>query len=733
LRQFADSACAEPDLLQPLKLVSKALSANSDLVAILSICFGRPYAAVYCRLRGTEVGESKIMKEQLVAQAGLENKDRWRADIDGLRAVAVLSVLCFHAYPEVFPGGFIGVDVFFVISGFLITKILLNDHRLKRWSIVCFYERRARRIFPALSVVLICTLAATWLFAYPESVRTTAKHAIAGSLSAENIALWKESGYFDLASSLKPLLHIWSLGVEEQFYVFWPLMVAFLVRKSLPIGRVTLFICIASLAAACFARTDQNTVFYLPFFRAWELGLGALVAVAVDKAWHVDRFFSARLADLLQVGGLISILFFVIIIDYRAPLPSIASFLPVLGASLIIWAGAHRDGIGRFTGFLLGNKVFVAVGGLSYSLYLWHWPLLSIPLAAGIELTAVWKFILLIGAVLLSALSLKWIETPARQSKMPYQATLLSVAALALAAALSVGVYVTERMHAPAVAEAMPALAWPGPGRVDTCPEGARDINPKLSYCAVAQPSAAAGAVIWGDSHADHLFPGLAALDGRRNWMLLGNPSCPPIVGVDVNTDQPLCRERAEQALTWIVAQKPVKTVVISFFGGYFEDSDRAYQHTHGPVGPSKVSIGGNYDAGKKTEAFADGLDASIKRLIAADKQVALLIDIPEIPFDPSKCFAEPRLRLATYECKLSIENVLQRQSRLRSLIAIIAERYPSVVVVDLTRHLCTESMCNVGTKNEPIYRDSHHLSQYGSAIAAAAIVGSLQPVLDAD
>ena len=232
-----------------------------------------------------------------------------------------------------------------------------------------------------------------------------------------------------------------------------------------------------------------------------------------------------------------------------------------------------------------------------------------------------------------------------------------------------------------------------------------------------------AQAVLWGDSHADHLFPGLAAKDPNPSWLLLGHMSCPPTVGIDVVADQPDCRVRAESALRWIERQTSIDTVVIAFFGYYGEDTDVAQVHRDGPVGPSKTRIDGWYDRTNKSKALAKGLHDAVKRLVAAHKTVVIVIDVPELPFSPVDCFMPPRVLLGSTQCTISMDEVARRQASMREIVSRIAAEYPEIQIVDPLPAICGPRDCGPGTPFAPIYRDSHHLSISGSAKVAELIL----------
>lgn len=296
-----------------------------------------------------------------------------RDDVDGLRAVAVLSVLAFHAAPGALQGGFAGVDVFFVISGFIISSILFKNLDRGTFSFAEFYARRIRRIFPALVLVMLCCLAAGWVFLFADEYAQLGKHVAAGASFVSNIALWAESGYFDNSGETKPLLHLWSLGIEEQFYIFWP-FVAWLAWKL----RFNLAVVAAAIVAVSFslnltgANHDPVATFYSPQTRFWELLLGTLLSWMALYRPHVVTGRGIAVSNGFAIAGAMLLACSFVFLRSEG-FPGLWAVGPVAGAFLLIAAGP-KAWINRV---LLSNRIFVWFGAISFPLYLWHWPLLS--------------------------------------------------------------------------------------------------------------------------------------------------------------------------------------------------------------------------------------------------------------------------------------------------------------------------------------------------------------------
>ena len=293
--------------------------------------------------------------------------DRYRPDIDGLRAIAVMLVVIFHAFPEAIPGGFIGVDIFFVISGFLITGIVARELERQRFNLLAFYSRRVRRIFPALIVVLGASLMLGWLWMLPTAYAQIGSDVFASAAFFANIALLSQSGYFDIQSAQKPLLHLWSLGIEEQFYLFWPLILMLAARLRLSLLATAAVIGLGSFVLnVVLIGANPVATFFLPFTRAWELLTGAALACGWS---HLSQTY--RASNWRAAAGLMLIAAAAGVLNTRSAFPGWWAILPVAGGALLLsaptaWGCRH----------ILASPPMVWTGLISYPLYLWHWPLL---------------------------------------------------------------------------------------------------------------------------------------------------------------------------------------------------------------------------------------------------------------------------------------------------------------------------------------------------------------------
>ncbi|MCC7403014.1 MAG: acyltransferase [Bdellovibrionales bacterium] len=369
----------------------------------------------------------------------------YRADIDGLRAIAVLAVVVFHTFPAWLPGGFVGVDVFFVISGFLISTILFSSLENNSFSFFEFYSRRIRRIFPALAIVLIFCLLAGWWVALPGEYQQLAKHTIAGTAFVANFVFWQETGYFDNSGDTKPLLHLWSLGIEEQFYIVWPLLLWVGWRFKVRPVFVTVGLGVTSFLFNLHGiKTDVGATFYSPHTRIWELLMGGFVAwLGLDPRWSaMPERLTPKVRQLWQnsssVIGMSLILYSTLQYSRFSKYPGTLALLPTFGTALII-AGGGPSWLGRY---LLSNRVLVWFGLISYPLYLWHWPLISFTRFFGTEAPGPFvKAGLVLLATLLAWITYRFIERPLRKGVVTSKVTGLLILTLVSVALIGVIIF----------------------------------------------------------------------------------------------------------------------------------------------------------------------------------------------------------------------------------------------------------------------------------------------------
>ena len=445
----------------------------------------------------------------------------YKPEIDGLRAVAVGMVIAFHAFPSLVPGGFIGVDVFFVLSGYLISAILLNRMIVGKFGILDFYSRRIRRIFPPLIPVLVFVGIYGAVFLLPGPLKQIGKHIAASTVFVPNFVFWSEAGYFDSLALTKPLLHLWSLGVEEQFYLFWPFALFLCLRRKIPVVPVIAGLLLASFALnAAIVHSHPESAFYLPMPRAWELMVGALL-VRFDRLPRGPR---TRLA--LSLAGALLIALPALLLTEHDPFPGWWALFPTLGAAFIIAAGSDS-----FVGRILQTRPLPQIGRISYALYLWHWPLLSIAATSGSKASLDHRILAVAAASLLAAISYFAIERPIRRtrSKVTVGTLVVIMAAVGCGGLL---VFLEDGLPQRFPAEIQKVLSYEHydygkDARLHAC-WLLNDANfaSYSSRCFLDRKKtlepAASGIVVWGDSHAARLYPGSP-----------GNARCSKRLGAD--------------------------------------------------------------------------------------------------------------------------------------------------------------------------------------------------------
>ena len=586
----------------------------------------------------------------------------YRPDIDGLRALAVGVVVIYHAFPDALPGGFVGVDVFFVISGFLISRIILDALAEGRFSFAHFYARRIRRIFPALLLVLAAVSAVGWVVLYADDYQRLGRHVAAGAGFVSNFVLWQESSYFDVAADLKPLLHLWSLGIEEQFYLVWPLVLVLASRWRLGpmdqgrVGRGALAVTVA-IAAISFllaiwtVRIDRTPAFFAPWNRFWELLAGAMLAcLQADRAWNsrLDALLTARWAPgALAFIGLAAIAAGVWLIDSTRVFPGLWVLLPVGGTVLLIASGG-QSWISRW---LLSNRLAVGVGLISYPLYLWHWPLLSFTRIIELQTPepAVRWFLIAV-SVVLSWLTYIAFERPVRFTwrggavVSALAAAMVLVGAFGLAtvrfegfidrginrsdAASLVAYY--ERVRRNGIAAAYRAEC----DFMDWRTEAAREqLDPSCTA-----PGEAATYLLWGDSFAQSLSSGIREQlpRGARLAQVTTSNCRPATSAYDNAVPGRRCERANEYAMDAIRRLRPALVIVAQSSGHAATDwpalaaavreRGAAAVLLVGPFPlwqPSLPSVYGRYHLADRAEYIRTGLDPGI---FAADRSLAAAV-----------------------------------------------------------------------------------------------------------
>lgn len=697
-----------------------------------------------------------------------------RGDVEGLRAVAVVAVVLFHAGVPGVHGGYVGVDVFFVLSGFLITGLLLAElRRTGTVSLRTFWARRARRLLPLATVVSLATLAASWLLLTPLEVRQIARDALWSGLFAMNLLLARDGVDYLADDAESPYQHYWSLGVEEQFYLVWPVAVLLLVlavrwasrRRTLPAGhdgsagsglpasttRVLLVVTSVAVAASFawgvwLTQSSQPLAYFQPFSRAWELGVGALLALAAPALAGLP----GRVRDVAAVLGLATVVAAALVLDEGTPFPGTAALLPVLGTAAVVAAGT---GGGSRLGTLLGARPLRTLGRLSYGWYLWHWPVLVLaPRALGGDPGLVGRLALSLLALGLAWLTYALVEDPVRRHRLLAADPARSLAVGALCVALAAGTGVASAAMVPEVrgtAAPRPPVATAEAEQVqvgaldevdvrqavrqaerldglpanlepvleDAQDDVARAVADDGVSCMVAvehedvsrspggscvfgsHPDGDTTVVLAGDSHAYQWYPAVQQIAERRGWRLvvMTKAGCPLYdVSIDLASLRRAyteCDVWREQAMDRIEAEEPDLVVVsAAVFSPRGDDF---------------------------TRRWADGVATTTRDLRrATGATVVALADTPNPAEDVPTCLAEHLDDVQ--QCAVGRDEALLDPQRRQATARAAAEA--GAVVVDPVPWFC-RSTCPPVIGNAPAYHDDDHIS--------ATYAAQLAPLLD--
>ena len=635
----------------------------------------------------------------------------YRRDIDGLRAVAVIAVVLFHFGVPGFSGGFVGVDVFFVISGYLITSIIWRQREVSRFSFVEFWARRARRILPALFVMMAAVLAVGWFLMAPKDYEELGRSVRYQVMFVSNLLFMRQEGYFDAASDLKPLLHTWSLAVEEQFYFVFPLLLTLLCSrfKHWRLALFSLLLVSFGLSVWAVAQHPEKAFFLLPM-RAWELLAGAMLAIAPAS----QKRLTPAAAQAISLLGMGLILVAVFGYDNSTPFPGAAALLPVLGVVALIWANEHQS---TWVGRVLSTRLMVGLGLISYSWYLWHWPVFVFGSYAGAqEFGPVLTGGLIALTLILGYLSWRFVETPFRERRiLAGRRQILVAAGLGI---LVLGLAGQALRWADGLPSRLSEQALQYARGSEWAPELMACITDDKSpadtpFCRYGQsPLAPAQMLVWGDSHATALIPALdeSAREHGVNVWLASSAGCLPIEGLEHGARCANYNRRVERAL----ATEPVRDILLVARWSLYLYGDAKGDHGH-----ALRDGNGHYDRVVAEQRLADGLRARVEQLRKAGYRVWLMKEVPLQPFNPPYRLSRlAMLHQPTAGVGMPVEDHLRQKAFINRLLADIAAADQGVRVLDPTPQLCDASgLCRAEQDGYSLYTDDNHLSQVGAKL----------------
>ncbi len=633
----------------------------------------------------------------------------YRKEIDGLRALAVLPVLFFHAGFEIFSGGFVGVDIFFVISGYLITSIILSELQDQKFSLLKFYERRARRILPALCTVILCSTFAAYCIMLPEQWRDFLQSGISVIFFASNIFFWLEDDYFAAVSEEKPLLHSWSLAVEEQYYIFFPLMIIALWRFGRnPMLYVIGFLAAISLISAEYgSRYYPSANFYLLFGRAWEILAGSMAAFYMQK----PRQYESK-DDLLAWTGFAMLCIAIFIFDKETPFPSLYALVPVLGTLIIIVCARSDRGLGRY----LSHPIWVGVGLISYSLYLWHQPVFAFGRLLVFEMDWMLKIALIILSIILAILSYYIIEKPARfkwlKNKKPLH-------------------FFTKAMIIPlALVAAFGLLLWNQSGPLN----GGKQYsyageNKEWRYSNEAGHDRRI--IIYGDSHARQYAAAFEdyALKEKYDFELLAEPACislPDLTNYYKGKTSDECIGQLQKLREKSAPSTPNDDVII-------------IAHRWGPLlSDLEGNVIGKVDSSlskDNPQRAKAALLASVRNMIEsypASQKIIVIGNVPavtpssaQMQRGPARCF-----QYMNGDCPMSFPREEGELSAFNKDMDKLLNRYANAYFLNPYDSFCDDQKCYVGRDDKIYYSDDAHLTTSGAQIFMAQNESILAAIL---
>lgn len=643
----------------------------------------------------------------------------YRKEIDGLRAIAVIPVILFHAGIFGFSGGYIGVDIFFVISGYLITSIILDELTQNKFSIKNFYERRAKRILPALSAVLIVTTALAFIFMPANLLKSYANSLMSVVTFTSNFHFFTTSGYFSTVSDQKPLLHTWSLAVEEQFYLFFPIMLGYLwVKGKKYITKVIIILSVISLLLAQFLAMNNfnDANFYLIFSRAWELFAGALIALTSIKSIKIR----SCQRELLGIIGLLLIVYSIFVFDDNTLFPSFYALVPIIGTVLIISFSTAETSVGKF----LANPLFVGIGLISYSLYLWHQPFFAFLRLKSIGEPEPKLFIIAIALTFICAwLSYQYVEKPfRRKSASPTKPkfTVLQYAGMSIAFFIVVGaIGVSKRGFKERFGDNSYVQSIKHSPKRKLCHYNKRHVEEPENSCRYFGKN-----VTWatlGDSHTVEPAYAIAKELEPEDIGILHFSFTGCLPALDFDLKEPGCASWIRKSLRYLEQDKSIKNVYLGFnYNGFLFGSHR----NHFPELPNKdpsLSLTAEYShlsAEETRELYWQGLSQMVELLIASGKTVYLQYPIPELPahistmLTPFSIFGGD-LRFDLHNTTTADYYFTRNRYILDKLNSL--EYSEQLKAVKPFEFLCHTTHCPAVSEGKSLYFDDGHLSVYGA------------------
>ncbi len=637
---------------------------------------------------------------------------KYRPDIDGLRAVAVLSVVIYHAFPDALKAGFMGVDIFFVISGYLISSIIFENIDRGSFSFAQFYSRRIKRIFPALTLVLLSCLVFGWFGLLGDEFKQLGKHMAAGAGFVSNFFLWQESGYFNNAAETKPLLHLWSLAIEEQFYIVWPLVVWLTWKRKWLFLSVFIGLGMASFAYNVhLVRLDPTATFFSPATRIWELLAGVLLAYMKVRptAWQPSQ----RQLHVASTLGVALLAFGLYRIDKGRPYPGTWALLPILGSFCLIFAGPTA----WFNRLVLSNRLLVWVGLISFPLYLWHWPMLSFMRIVESEAPSLGYRVLAVGlSVLLAWITYYFVEKPIRangKSTLKIVVLTTCVAALGLAGLV---IFQNNGVTTRAAAQINGVNSWDNLTFATPCKFITNGPNHD-DWCNIGNaPDKSPTTVLIGDSVGSGYTPMLLSYAMAHSktdktpfiFRQFGRGACPMLSGIGSMR----CAELTAAAANYIDKTPSIDTVILAanwplyFYG--FDWTDKNFI---------------------TAAQFEEVIKQTITHYQNKGKRVIVFL-APPTGANPRACVVRPLRLTNENKCQFSLQDAMNNSRSYRAAFVALLDQL-NVDYFDPFKYMCDKTRCKVADGTRIYYVDYEHFSVFGGQFLADAAKVDLRTLLN--
>ena len=677
---------------------------------------------------------------------------KYRPEIDGLRAIAVFSVILFHAGLNLFKGGFVGVDVFFVISGYLITSIVLTNIDNKNFSTIYFYERRARRILPTLLVTIFFSLIISFFLFSSKDLIFFSKSIISSLTFWSNIQFHNEADYFAKTSEFKPLLHTWSLSIEEQFYIVFPLIVLFFIsikKNFLNIFIITVFF-ISLLFSQWsgnlsknypfidnefnfFSRSDYSS-FFMPFGRIWEISLGAICAIILKKNLVKDT----KVSNFLSLTGFILIFFSIFLMSENYPFPSFYTLIPTFGTALVILFSFKKTFIKK----ILSLKYLVYLGLLSYSLYLFHFPIFTFLKYINLEINSVLLIPLLISIILISFFNWNFIEKPLRKKKIKLKKFLVLIATSYLFLIISSFYIINFKIKGKNYIDDLPIKIQKSldvvADEIVRCVEVelVEDNLLKNNLCLVGNKNIKKiDFVIYGDSH---ILPYYKIFNdylkkNNRKGLFIGHPGCPPIPDIYTIRSEystKTCRKLNDKIVQLIQNENISNVVQIARWSYYTGE-----ELPNGEFNPINNYINFNTNVETSKKVFEKSISKSLEKFSKMKSNIYIIEQPPFQNFFPSDVYLRSYNKNKKFFLdKLSyysIENSKHSFNQIfsNSVLKVNSEKHKNIYFIKISDIFCKnkKKICKIGNENNSFYLDRNHLNEYGANLVKERVINGIK------